>query len=175
MNILDRFCLRGKKAIVTGGAQGIGLNYAIAMAGAGADVAIADLNGGKAKETAEFLAREYGVQTMSIQADVTSPEQVQDMCDQMAEKMGRIDIAFCNAGISINVPAEEMTYEQWRKVIDINLTGVKIHDPAGRRLHNQYRFHVRPYREYPTASGCLQCVEGRGHHADKISGRRMGR
>ena len=133
MNILDRFCLRGKKAIVTGGAQGIGLNYAIAMAGAGADVAIADLNGGKAKETAEFLAREYGVQTMSIQADVTSPEQVQDMCDQMAEKMGRIDIAFCNAGISINVPAEEMTYEQWRKVIDINLTGVFLTATAAGR------------------------------------------
>ena len=103
------------------------------MAGAGADVAIADLNGGKAKETAEFLAREYGVQTMSIQADVTSPEQVQDMCDQMAEKMGRIDIAFCNAGITINVPAEEMTYEQWRKVIDINLTGVFLTATAAGR------------------------------------------
>ncbi len=113
-----------KKAVVTGGAQGIGFNYAMAVASAGADVAIADLNGAKAKETAAYIAKEYGVQTMAIQVDVTVPEQVEKMCTEMVSEMGRIDIAFCNAGISINVPAEEMTYEQWRKVIDINLTGV---------------------------------------------------
>ena len=55
------------------------------------------------------------------------------MCREMAEEMGRIDIAFCNAGISINVPAEEMTYEQWRKVIDINLTGVFLTATAAGR------------------------------------------
>lgn len=133
MNVMDRFCLKGKKAIVTGGAQGIGLGYASAVASAGADVAIADINGEKAKETAEMIAKEYKVKTMGIQADVTSPEQVEHMCKEMADEMGRIDIAFCNAGISINVPAEEMTYEQWRKVIDINLTGVFLTATAAGR------------------------------------------
>lgn len=133
MKVQEKFCLSGKKAIVTGGAQGIGLNYAMAAAGAGADVVIADLNGDKAKQSAEWLKKEYGIQTMGIQADVTCPDQVEEMCKTMAEEMGRIDIAFCNAGISINVPAEEMTYEQWRKVLDINLTGVFLTATAAGR------------------------------------------
>ena len=130
MNIMDKFCLKGRKAIVTGGAQGIGFNYASAVAAAGADVAIADINGEKAREAAEQIAREYHVKAMGIQADVTSPEQVERMCREMAKEMERIDIAFCNAGISINVPAEEMTYEQWNKVININLNGVFLTDIA---------------------------------------------
>lgn len=133
MKITEKFNLEGKNAVVTGGAQGIGLNYAMAVAGAGAGVAIADLNIGKARETAERIAREFGVKTMAIEVDVTVPEQVERMCREMAEEMGCIDIAFCNAGISINVPAEEMTYEQWRKVIDINLTGVFLTATAAGR------------------------------------------
>lgn len=133
MSILDRFSLKGKKVLVTGGAQGIGFNYAMAVAGAGADVALADLNGEKAAESAEQLKKEYEIEAIGIQADVTDPEQVEAMCSVMAEKMGRIDVAFCNAGISINVPAEEMTYEQWRKVIDINLTGVFLTATAAGR------------------------------------------
>ena len=124
MTLAEKFCLKGKKAIVTGGAQGIGLNYAMAVASAGADVALADLNITKAQESADYIAKEFGVKTMAIQVDVTDPDQVEIMCDEMVKEMGRIDIAFCNAGISINVPAEEMSYDQWKKVIDINLTGV---------------------------------------------------
>lgn len=133
MKIQEKFCLKGKKAIVTGGAQGIGLNYAMAVAGAGADVVIADLNGEKAKQSAAWLSDEYGIQAMGLQTDVTCPEQVEEMCAAMVSKMGKIDVAFCNAGISINVPAEEMTYEQWRKVLDINLTGVFLTATAAGR------------------------------------------
>lgn len=133
MKVQEKFCLKGKKVIVTGGAQGIGLNYAMAVAGAGADVAIADLNGEKAEQSARWLSEEYGVQAMGIKADVTCPEQVEEMCTSMVSKMGKIDVAFCNAGISINVPAEEMTYEQWRKVLDINLTGVFLTAAAAGR------------------------------------------
>ncbi len=138
MNILDRFCLRNKKVVVTGGAQGIGFNYALAMAGAGADVVIADLNGKKASETAYRLHQEYGVQAIGMQVDVTCPEQVENMCSEMVKEMGKIDVAFCNAGISINVPAEEMSYEQWKKVVDINLTGVFLTaTAAGRHMIHQ--------------------------------------
>ena len=133
MNITDKFSLADKKVLITGGAQGIGLNYAMAAAGAGADVALADLNGEKAQESAAWLAKEYGVKTMGIQADVTDPCQVEEMCKNAKDAMGRIDVAFCNAGISINVPAEEMTYEQWRKVLDINLTGVFLTATAAGR------------------------------------------
>ena len=65
MNIMDKFCLKGRKAIVTGGAQGIGFNYASAVAAAGADVAIADINGEKAREAAENL-HEMGLDTDKI-------------------------------------------------------------------------------------------------------------
>lgn len=133
MSIMDKFSLKGKKVLVTGGAQGIGFNYAAATASAGADVAIADLNEEKAKETALYISQEFGVKAMSIPVDVTIPEQVEEMCKAMVQEMGRIDVAFCNAGISINVPAEEMTYEQWRKVLDINLTGVFLTAAAAGR------------------------------------------
>lgn len=133
MNVLDKFNLKGKKVLVTGGAQGIGLNYAMAAAAAGADIVLADLNGDKVQESAKWLCKEYGVETMGTQTDVTDPVQVEEMCSSIAEMMGRIDVAFCNAGISINVPAEEMTYEQWRKVIDINLTGVFLTATAAGR------------------------------------------
>ncbi|MEA5069883.1 MAG: SDR family oxidoreductase, partial [Christensenellaceae bacterium] len=56
--------------------------------------------------------------------DVTDPDDVNRMVEQVLARFGRIDVAFCNAGICINVPAEEMSYEQWRKVIDVDLTGV---------------------------------------------------
>lgn len=138
MKIMEQFCLKDKTVIVTGGAQGIGLNYAMAVASTGAAVAIADLNGDKAEETAAWLAAEYQVRTMAITVDVTCPEQVERMCTEMITELGRIDVAFCNAGISINVPAEEMSYEQWCKVLDINLTGVFLTAAAvGRQMIRQ--------------------------------------
>lgn len=133
MNISEKFSLNDKKVLITGGAQGIGLNYAMAAAGAGADIVLADLNGSKADESAKWLSDTYGIRAIGMQTDVTDPVQVEEMCTVMAEKMGRIDVAFCNAGISINVPAQEMTYEQWKKVIDINLTGVFLTATAAGR------------------------------------------
>ena len=124
MGIIEKMRLDGKKAFVTGGARGIGKSVATAFAEAGADVAIVDIDIEEAEKTAAWLAEETGVQTMAIRADVTSPDDVNAMIDAILEKLGRLDIAFCNAGICINVPAEEMTFEQWKKVTDINLTGV---------------------------------------------------
>ena len=133
MDILDKFSLKGKKIVITGGAQGIGFHYAKAVAEAGADVAIADLNEKKAKETAAQIAKTYGVNAMSIAVDVTCPKQVEDMCRGMIEEMGTIDAAFCNAGVSDNIPAEEMTLEQWKRIMDINLTGVFLTAAAAAR------------------------------------------
>ena len=124
MGIIEKMRLDGKKAFVTGGARGIGKSVATAFAEAGADVAIVDIDIAEAEKTAAWLAEETGVQTMAIKADVTSTEDVNAMIDAILEKFGRLDVAFCNAGICINAPAEEMTFEQWKKVTDINLTGV---------------------------------------------------
>ena len=65
--------------------------------------------------------------------DVTKPAECKELIDTAVREFGGIDVLICNAGISINVPAEEMTYEQWRKVIDINLTGVFLTATAAGR------------------------------------------
>jgi NAD(P)-dependent dehydrogenase (short-subunit alcohol dehydrogenase family) len=123
MNIIDQFRITGKKAFVTGGARGIGKSIAIAIAQAGADIAIVDLDKEVGEQTAHEIAQ-IGVKTITVQADVTKPDAVQHMVDTVVKDFGSIDIVFNNAGICINTKAEEMTFEEWKKVIDINLTGV---------------------------------------------------
>lgn len=124
MNILDQFKLNGKVAFVTGGAKGIGKSIAVGYAQAGADLAIIDIDIEAAKTTAEEIAVDYGVKTLAIQTDVTQAEEVESMVEKVQEHFGQIDIAVANAGIALNVPAEEMSLSEWQKVIDINLTGV---------------------------------------------------
>lgn len=124
MGIIEKMRLDGKKIFVTGGARGIGKSVATAFAEAGADIAIVDVDIAEAEKTAAELAKDHGIQTIAIKTDVTKPDEVDAMVAQVVETFGRLDVAFCNAGICMNIPAEEMTYEQWKKVIDINLTGV---------------------------------------------------
>lgn len=138
MGIMEKMRLDGKKAFVTGGARGIGMNYAIAIAEAGADVAIVDMDIETAKQTAERIAEMTGRKIIAVECDVTVPEQVDSMMDIVLAEFGRLDIAFCNAGICINVPAEEMTYETWKKVIDVNLNGIFLTDlAAGKQMLKQ--------------------------------------
>ena len=124
MGILEKFRLDGKKIFVTGGARGIGMNIALAVAQAGADVAIVEMDMATAQETAKRIAGETGRTVIAVEANVTDPKSVDKMMGKILAAFGRLDVAFCNAGICINVPAEEMTYETWRKVIDVNLNGV---------------------------------------------------
>jgi len=124
MGIIEKMRLDGKKIFVTGGARGIGKSVATAFAEAGADIAIVDLDIDEATKTAKELEENNGIKSIAIKADVTNPKDVSAMIDTVLESFGRLDVAFCNAGICLNIPAEEMTFDQWKKVIDINLTGV---------------------------------------------------
>jgi NAD(P)-dependent dehydrogenase (short-subunit alcohol dehydrogenase family) len=124
MGIIEKMRLDGKKIFVTGGARGIGKSVSIAFAEAGADVAIVDIDIDEAIKTALMIKETYGADTLAIKADVTNQDDVNRMIDTILDKFGRLDVAFCNAGICINAPAEEMTYAQWKKNIDINLNGV---------------------------------------------------
>lgn len=134
MGIIEKMRLDGKKIFVTGGARGIGKSVATAFAEAGADLAIVDIDIEEAKKTAAWLAETHGIQAIAIKADVTDPKDVDAMIDTFLKIFGRLDVAFCNAGICINVPAEEMSFEQWKKVIDINLTGVFLTATAAGRV-----------------------------------------
>ncbi|KGT37330.1 SDR family oxidoreductase [Weizmannia sp. FSL K6-0777] len=124
MGIIEKMRLDGKKIFVTGGARGIGKSVATAFAEAGADIAIVDVDLKEAEKTARELQENHPVQAIAVQADVTKPGDVKAMTTKILDAFGRIDVAFCNAGICLNVPAEEMTFEQWKKVIDVNLTGI---------------------------------------------------
>ncbi len=125
MNIFDRFRLDGKKAFVTGGARGIGKYAAIALAQAGADIAIIDRDMEPAQAAAEEIAA-FGTRTLAVGADVSEYSDVQSMMVKILSEFGTVDIAFNNAGICINKNTQEMSLEEWKKVIDINLTGIYL-------------------------------------------------
>ncbi|MDR2476419.1 MAG: SDR family oxidoreductase [Treponema sp.] len=124
MGIIEKLRLDNKKTFVTGGARGIGYSIALALAEAGANVALADTDLDTARVAAEKIAAETGKKIIAVKADVTDPASVNSMIDTILKDFGRIDAAFCNAGICMNIPAEEMTLDDWNKVIGVNLTGV---------------------------------------------------
>jgi NAD(P)-dependent dehydrogenase (short-subunit alcohol dehydrogenase family) len=121
-NNLNLFNLAGKKALVTGGAVGIGKACATALAMAGADVAVTDIDEQTGEKTAAGI-RELGVDSIFVKCDVTSKDQVQAMVATVVEKFGRLDIGINNAGIAILGGDEDLDQAAWDKVIAINLTG----------------------------------------------------
>ncbi|MFD1798730.1 SDR family oxidoreductase [Carnobacterium antarcticum] len=134
MGIIEKMRLDGKKAYVTGGARGIGKSIAIALAEAGADVAIVDVDIKEAEKTASEISELTAVKTLAVKTDVTKEDEVQKMVETIVKHFGKIDIAFNNAGICLNIPAAEMTLAQWQKVIDINLTGVFLTSQAAGKV-----------------------------------------
>ena len=128
MGIIEKMRLDGKKGFVTGGARGIGRCTAFAFAEAGADVAIVDMDYETAVITAKEIAEATGRKTIALKCDVTDEAQVQAMVDEVVAQLGGLDFCHANAGICINAPAEEMTYAQWKKVIDVNLNSIFLTD-----------------------------------------------
>ncbi|MDA1165207.1 MAG: 3-oxoacyl-ACP reductase FabG [Planctomycetota bacterium] len=118
------FDLTGRSAIVTGGSKGLGAAMAEGLASAGANILLASRNLDEAQAVADEIASGYGVKTAAIQADVSSPADVDAMVAKALAEFGRIDILFNNAGINIRGPIDELTYEEFRKVQDINVDGV---------------------------------------------------
>lgn len=121
---LDRFNLKGRVAVVTGGGQGIGLACVEALLEAGAHVYIADRNPKTAGEgQAAMKAKGYGAEV--IEMEVTDSKQVDAAAARVMEEKGRIDILVCNAGIARSeTAAEDVSDEHWLNVIDVNLNGV---------------------------------------------------
>lgn len=128
--------LTGKKAIVTGGSQAIGLAVVTGLAELGADVAVFDIaDGGRAMEAIEASGR----QGLFVQADMTKEDQVESAFQKTLEAFGRVDLLFNNAGVFQNkMPAEDMTWAEWRRVMDIDLDAVfRVAQQAGRIMIRQ--------------------------------------
>lgn len=128
MGVIEKMRLDGKRGFVTGGARGIGKCTATAFAEAGADVAIVDMDFETATVTAKEIAESTGRRVIALKCDVTDEAQVQKMVEDVVAQLGGLDFCHANAGICINAPADEMTYEQWKKVIDVNLNSVFLTD-----------------------------------------------
>ena len=110
--------LDGRIAIVTGGARGIGFETVKALKENRATVIIADINAEAGSQAAGQLSVDF------LQVDLTRSDQVTKLASEVRSKYGRIDIAVNNAGISVNVPSEECSDDDWQRVININLSAV---------------------------------------------------
>jgi NAD(P)-dependent dehydrogenase (short-subunit alcohol dehydrogenase family) len=124
MSTLDRFRLDGKTAIVTGGNRGIGRGISDALANAGANLVIANRDEAAGEEAAEEIEAETGADVRAVATDVTEDDDVDALVEATVEEFGSIDVLVNNAGRTLNIPAEEMTMEEWRDVMDLNLDAV---------------------------------------------------
>ena len=118
-----RLPLRGQKALVTGASSGIGAAIATAFGTAGAAVGV---NYRSHPEKAEWIVeaiRGAGGDAIALKADVSSEDEVRTMFDAFGDTFGRVDILVANSGIQRDAAFAEMTLDQWRRVIDVNLTG----------------------------------------------------
>lgn len=122
VTILDMFTLEGKAAIVTGASSGLGVAFAVALAEAGADVALGARRIEKLQGTAEQVTK-LGRRAIAVQTDVSKPEDCERLVKTTLDELGRVDILVNNAGIGTAYPATRETPEQFRGVIDINLNG----------------------------------------------------
>ncbi|SDM32326.1 glucose 1-dehydrogenase [Streptomyces sp. cf386] len=122
-NVIPVHLLKGQKALVTGANSGIGRATAVAMGRAGADVVVNYVAGAEEAEKVVEEIKSFGVRAAAYEADVSDEEQVVAMTNRMVDEFGTIDILVANAGLQRDAAFTEMTLAQWRKVLDVNLTG----------------------------------------------------
>ena len=173
-----------KIALVTGAGSGIGRKVAIALCEAGYAMVLAGRREEPLEETAA-LAGEFGPRALVVPTDVSDPSSVTALFEQTAQEFGRLDVLFNNAGVNApGIPMEELSYDQWKTVVDINLSGVflcaqqaiklmKSQKPKGGRIINNGSIsaHVpRPNSAPYTATkhavtGLTRCIslDGRKH------------
>ena len=136
-----------RTAIVTGAGSGVGRAAALALLAEGFSVALAGRRSDRLAETLK-LAGENAASAIAVPADVTDPAQVRHLFEKTTEAFGRIDVLFNNAGTGAPaVPLEDLSVDDWRRVVDVNLTAaflctreafrvMKAQDPRGGRIIN---------------------------------------
>ena len=118
------FGIKGQTAIITGASSGLGVCFAETLAERGVNLVIAARRYEKLAKVAEDLSHRYKVEVVPVQTDVCQENQVVAMVNTAVERFGSLEIIVNNAGIAALSPSVDMPAEEWRKVIDVNLTGV---------------------------------------------------
>ncbi|MBA6441299.1 MULTISPECIES: SDR family oxidoreductase [Streptomyces] len=139
----------GQAVVVTGAARGIGLGIASRFAGEGADVLMVDADG-SVVDTARDLAAESGTGALGLRADVTSPEDVARAFALAEDAWGRLDVLVNNAGVITISRLEDLTHDDWQKVLSVNTTGTFLCAQAAAAA---MRRHGRGGRILNAASG----------------------
>ena len=123
MAVFDTMKLDGKIALVTGGSKGLGYRMALALAEAGADVALCSRNGGEAEQAAAEIRSLTGRKALGLGCDVTDKSSVLSLKGDVEAEFGKVDILLNNAGVNVRKPTVELTEEDWDSVIDISVKG----------------------------------------------------
>ena len=126
---MDSFDLTGKVAVVTGGNGGIGFGMARGLARAGASIAVVGRDAGKSARAVSEL-RSLGARAVAVEADVTDSAALQRMADTTADELGGIDILVNNAGTNIRKRPEDLGEDEWRTVMDTNITSAFLASKA---------------------------------------------
>lgn len=131
-SVLARFTLKGKKAVVTGAAGGIGRATSMAFAELGADVAIVDIPDklDASRKVADEIAGKYGVKTIALGTNVADGASVDKMVADVVAAFGTIDVVHSNAGVGAFDDGPDMDIEKWNRMLSVNLTGVRLVDVA---------------------------------------------
>lgn len=120
---MEKECLAGQTAIITGSSSGIGFAIAVAMAKAGANIVVNYYSDDKGAADAVDQIKQAGSKAIAVQADISKEEDVFHLFDEARKHFGTINILVNNAGIQKDAAFIDMTLDEWRKVIDTNLTG----------------------------------------------------
>lgn len=123
MNVMDTFNLAGRTALVTGSTRGLGRQFAVSLAEAGADIVVHGRDRDQIRETAKMV-RDCGRVAYEVEGDLTTREGVQEVARTAIKSAGRIDILVNNAGACVHRPALEVTPEEWDQVIGVNLNSL---------------------------------------------------
>jgi NAD(P)-dependent dehydrogenase (short-subunit alcohol dehydrogenase family) len=167
MNLKKLFDLSGRVAIVTGGSVGLGRQMAEGLAEAGANLVLCARKRERCLQAAEELQK-LEVQVLALGCDVKEPRSVREVVDATVKQFGRIDVLVNNAGTSWGAPVEEMTIEQWHKVIETNLTGTFLFSQAvGKVMVKQRRGKIINIASVAGLRGSSPKFQAIGYSASK--------
>lgn len=167
MNVKQLFDLTGRVAIISGGSMGLGRQMAQGLAEMGTNLVLCARRQERCEQAAEQL-RSSGVQALAFGCDVREPAAIHEVVNATLAKFGRIDILVNSAGVSWAAPVEDMTLEQWDKVLSTNLTGTFLFcQAAGKAMLTQRSGKIINIASVAGLGGSSAELQAIGYHASK--------